>query len=344
MLGSWLGDWLVGQSRVLTARIMGFEFGVVKDVEDPWKLGRVRVRFPWHQGEAVSDWAPPAFLPQSDNSGSTFGVPQLDDLVLCVFYNGDLTRPAYLGGVWTPGGKSRLGAFLPRNSLVKGDSTQNAAPSYDPSAPINQDPLNYPEPAPGAWITNDKTRRVNEWRSLGGLRLLLEEFKRRLRVWTHPSTPFKLTVEHFDDNSVQPPRSTPYHRFRIESPSGTVIEVEEDGVSATYTTRISHHAGHKVELREGGGKSEIKLTDKDGSYLHLDAQGGKVEVQAVSARPINLKTAGIVNVDGSVVNVGPNGVVHLAGGGPPIARVGDPVQVAGMVGSIIGGSGKADSG
>lgn len=336
-----IADLLVRKASVMRAKVLGFEFGVVVDTEDPWQLGRVRVKFPWHGENDMSDWAWPANGIASDGAGSTFHIPQVDDLVLCVFYGGDITRPAYLGGVWTPGGIGPRGQIKQRKSLVQGYQPQDPS-GYDPTKSPNSSPQPYPEPATGAWITNDPTTRVHEFKTKGGLRLLWEEFKRRLRLWTHPSTAFTVEVDHFDGESIEPPRATPYHNMQVSSPKGTTVQIEEDEANGNYITKVQHHTGHKIVLHElnngvtsqvviqnaggekitwdhvnqqliiedrGGGKiifdalaKTRKLQDPAGSFVLLNEIDGSITIQA--AGNLSILAGGTVTIDGSTINIG----------------------------------------
>ena len=303
-------DWLYRRSSLNRAKQQGFEFGIVVDTEDPWKLGRIRVRFPWHYSEDMSDWALPATGAKSDGTGSTFGVPQVDDLVLCVFYGGDVTRPAYLGSIWTGGGIGPRGKIKPRATLIEGYEPQPPDPeSYDPNLTPNTSPQSYAEPPTGAWITNDPTTRVHEFKTFGGLRLIWEEMKRRLRFWSHPTSPFALTIEHFDGDSVDPPRAVPYHRSRFESPKGTYVEIEEDDSVADYVTQVTFHTGLKIVLEQKttAGTHKMTLTTPGGEKLVIDEVnhtatlqdrgGGKVVLDEVN------KTRQLVDPAGNTVTL-----------------------------------------
>jgi phage protein D/phage baseplate assembly protein gpV len=81
------------------SRVPGVVVGIVDDVDDPQKLGRVRVRFPWLSDDYVGDWARVALLGAGPNRGAVW-LPDNDDEVLVAFEQGDITRPVVLGGLW----------------------------------------------------------------------------------------------------------------------------------------------------------------------------------------------------------------------------------------------------
>jgi phage protein D len=80
-------------------RVYGVVIGVVDDVDDPQKLGRVRVRLPWLSDDYVGDWARVA-LPGAGPDRGAVWLPDHDDEVLVAFEQGDVTRPVVLGGLW----------------------------------------------------------------------------------------------------------------------------------------------------------------------------------------------------------------------------------------------------
>ncbi|MEX2283711.1 MAG: phage baseplate assembly protein V [Gemmatimonadota bacterium] len=72
--------------------------GVVKDLEDPQNLGRVRVELP-HLGGKKSSWARLSTMMAGPDRGSLFR-PELDDEVLVGFLHGDPAQPYVLGALW----------------------------------------------------------------------------------------------------------------------------------------------------------------------------------------------------------------------------------------------------
>ncbi len=88
----------------------GVVTGLVRDIKDPKRLGRVKVDFPWlaEEADAVAEgqedrahsaWARVATLMASKNRGMYF-LPDVGDEVLVAFEHGDPERPVVLGGLW----------------------------------------------------------------------------------------------------------------------------------------------------------------------------------------------------------------------------------------------------
>lgn len=73
--------------------------GVVTNVNDPEKVGRVKVRFPTLGKEAESEWARVVSPGAGTERGLDFR-PEVDDEVVVAFDRGDLRYPFVLGGLW----------------------------------------------------------------------------------------------------------------------------------------------------------------------------------------------------------------------------------------------------
>ncbi len=79
--------------------IPGVVIGLVDDVADPQKLGRVRIRFPWLSDDYVGDWARVAMLGAGPSRGAVW-IPESGDEVLVAFEQGDIRRPIVVAGLW----------------------------------------------------------------------------------------------------------------------------------------------------------------------------------------------------------------------------------------------------
>ncbi|MGX6745204.1 VgrG-related protein [Streptomyces xantholiticus] len=79
-------------------RIGGLANATVTDTRDPEGRGRVKLAFPWLDGEYVSDWARTADL-GGKGGGGIFG-PEVGDEVLVGFEQGRVDHPYVLGGLY----------------------------------------------------------------------------------------------------------------------------------------------------------------------------------------------------------------------------------------------------
>ncbi len=79
--------------------IPGVVTGVVIDVDDPTKVGRVRVKFPWLDAEYRSNWIPVA-APMAGKRRGHFFMPEIEDEVLVSFEQGNFDHPFVVGFLW----------------------------------------------------------------------------------------------------------------------------------------------------------------------------------------------------------------------------------------------------
>jgi len=80
-------------------KIFGVVIGVVTNNQDPDKLGRVKVRFPWLDDDDESNWARIATT-MAGNKRGTFFLPEVDDEVLVAFEHGNVSKPFVIGALW----------------------------------------------------------------------------------------------------------------------------------------------------------------------------------------------------------------------------------------------------
>jgi uncharacterized protein involved in type VI secretion and phage assembly len=85
--------------RTQSQKIYGVVIGLVTNNQDPEKLGRVKVKFPWLSATDESHWARIA-TPMAGKTGSFYCLPEVDDEVLVVFEQGDPRFPYILGALW----------------------------------------------------------------------------------------------------------------------------------------------------------------------------------------------------------------------------------------------------
>ncbi len=90
-------------------RINGVVTGIVTSNNDPEKLGRVQVKYPWlpkmSGSELSSCWARLTFVGGGADRGIVF-LPEVNDEVLLAFENGDMSSPYVLGVLYN--GKDKL--------------------------------------------------------------------------------------------------------------------------------------------------------------------------------------------------------------------------------------------
>lgn len=92
---------LVNMAETMRSRYYGKYRGVVSDVDDPDKLGRIKAQVPEILQEEISPWALPAVALAGAGHGLVL-IPEVGDGVWIEFEAGDSSRPIWTGGWWGP--------------------------------------------------------------------------------------------------------------------------------------------------------------------------------------------------------------------------------------------------
>jgi uncharacterized protein involved in type VI secretion and phage assembly len=77
----------------------GVVTAIVKSLDDPERLGRIELQFPWLSDSLRSSWAPVA-APLAGKQRGMFFMPELDDEVLVAFEHGSFDHPYIVGFLW----------------------------------------------------------------------------------------------------------------------------------------------------------------------------------------------------------------------------------------------------
>ena len=80
-------------------KIYGVAVGIVSNINDPEKLGRVKVEFVLRETEQESDWIRIASLAAGPGRGAYF-LPEVNDEVLLAFHHGNIEEPFIIGALW----------------------------------------------------------------------------------------------------------------------------------------------------------------------------------------------------------------------------------------------------
>jgi uncharacterized protein involved in type VI secretion and phage assembly len=81
------------------SKVAGVVLGVVTNNKDPEKIGRVKLRLPWHNQDEESDWIRIVSLMAGKEMGIFF-LPDKGDQVVVAFDNGDIGYPYVIGALW----------------------------------------------------------------------------------------------------------------------------------------------------------------------------------------------------------------------------------------------------
>lgn len=87
------------RTRTTDKRFYGVVEGIVTNVNDPKKEGRVKVKFPWFDEQMESEWCRTQQFYAGNGYGSFF-VPEVGDEVLAACIQGDLRLIVILGGLY----------------------------------------------------------------------------------------------------------------------------------------------------------------------------------------------------------------------------------------------------
>ena len=114
-------------------RFYGKYEGVVTDVADPKKIGRIRAKVPAVLGEQVdSGWALPCMPAGGGKERGMLFLPQVGDTVWIEFAAGDVSRPIWVGTFWgapdSTGGADDLGTET-GSEAPTGDGGKDATPT-----------------------------------------------------------------------------------------------------------------------------------------------------------------------------------------------------------------------
>jgi uncharacterized protein involved in type VI secretion and phage assembly len=83
----------------VAGRMFGAAVAIVVGLDDPKRLGRVKVNYPWLQEDSASPWARLVSLMGGPDRGAVFR-PELHDEVLVLFEHGDMRFPYVVGALW----------------------------------------------------------------------------------------------------------------------------------------------------------------------------------------------------------------------------------------------------
>ena len=82
------------------SKYYGIYQGVVTNIKDPEKRGRIKVKCPEVLGDdAESAWCDP-MIPVAYDNGGDFCIPSKEEMIWLMFISGDSNRPVWLGGWW----------------------------------------------------------------------------------------------------------------------------------------------------------------------------------------------------------------------------------------------------
>ena len=97
------------------SKMFGVEVSIVTNVQDPDKLGRVKVCFPRLPGKPESDWVR-VVQPAAGAGRGFYWLPEVNDEVLVAFERGEAHRPYVVGALWNGKDKPMSTAYTADNT------------------------------------------------------------------------------------------------------------------------------------------------------------------------------------------------------------------------------------
>lgn len=83
----------------MTGIVPGLVLGKVADVDDPERLGRIKVEY-LHLPEGVESFWAPVVTPFAGPEAGLFMLPDVDDIAVVSFRQGRIDQPMVLGFIW----------------------------------------------------------------------------------------------------------------------------------------------------------------------------------------------------------------------------------------------------
>lgn len=260
-----------------------FLIGQVSNIDDPDKLGRVRVKFPTLTEEHESNWARVVSVGAGSSRGLDW-LPEVNDEVLVAFEHGNIHRPLIIGGLWNGKDKppekteetvvsnkvrlrtlkTRTGHQLQFIEEDKGDSKKGV----------------YLDTVYGHKLALHDSDKSAQLKTKNGHYLLLDDQNKKIELKTDGGHKVLL-----DDSSK---------KIDIQS-TGDITEKSGSGKKISLTAgEITLTATTKITLKVGANKLEI-------SQAGVKIAGTTAEVKSTAT--LNLQASGISTLKGATVKI-----------------------------------------
>lgn len=271
---------LVDATRPRTT-INGPVIGIVTNINDPEKKGRIKVKFPWLSDTDESHWARLATPLTGKARGFNF-LPEVNDEVLVDFVQGDINHPYIIGGLWNgldeppvppslPGGRDAeilIGGAKVKNRLMK--STKG-----------NMLIFNDSDNAPGVFLVGSSGAYVMVDDENGKEKIALTDKTKQDRIEIRSQ-----------DQSIWIEAQGPIH---IKAQGNISIETQGN-LEAKATGNATIEAQGNLTAKANGNASVE-------ASANLTLKGANVSIEAM----------GQLNVKGGIVNVTSSGPAAIKG-------------------------------
>ena len=193
------------------ASLPGIAIGVVTDNDDPQKMARVRVCYPWLGDDAESYWARLATPSAGKHHGFAW-IPEVGDEVVVAFEHGDVAFPIVVGSLWN--GTAPPHPRLMDNLFDKGKVKRHAITSPGGHAIVTYDAQGD---AGMMLITDDKS-----------IRIILGQSEKLLRLYSSS----KIQLEAGGDLEIKA-------RGAIKIEAGTTLDLKANGNATLKGAKVA---------------------------------------------------------------------------------------------------------
>lgn len=269
-------------------RVGGVVTGVVTSNNDPEKLGRVQVKYPWlpkmSGSELSSCWARLAFVGGGANRGIVF-LPEVNDEVLLAFENGNMSSPYVLGVLYNgkdkpPKGNGELvdaGTKKVNERVIVSRSGHKVI--FDDTS--GKEKITIQDKTGKNKIEIDSTK--NEFKIISEGKLDLQS-KGDLTLTTEG----KLTLKSKQDMSAS-------SDAKVEIKGSNAVDINSNqkvGIKANQSVEVS--ANQKVDLKSGPAGLTLQASG-------VELKGVKVDVKANTM--LSLGGNAMVQIQGGIVKI-----------------------------------------
>lgn len=162
-------------------KIYGVTVGIVTNIDDPEKLGRIKVKFPHRNGDRATDWVY-MVTPMAGSSRGMLLLPEVNDEVLLAFNHGNIDEPYVIGALWN--GKDKPPEAAPvengKVKIRKFKTTRGHEVTFTDKA--NEDKLEVKTPAGNTVIMEDQGKKITVKDASGGNSIILDGQGRAITV------------------------------------------------------------------------------------------------------------------------------------------------------------------
>jgi phage protein D len=237
------------ENRRARGLIDGLVPGIVTDISDDQKMGRVKVALPWLAPDFETDWAR-VVMPGLGAGYGTVALPEVKDEVLVGFEFGDPRRAYVLGGLWNGNTKLELGGDPVKQGALGGMIVKRGSVSRLGHKILVDDDGDGKVPPSKSGITigtkDDK------------IMIQYDEVNKKITILCDSSAP-PAAIE-----------------IKQNGANGS-ITIEQAGANGTLTLKSGGNVN--VEAAAPG-----KLTLKGGMGVAIDGGGGMVELKGTQVK------------------------------------------------------------